>query len=40
MLELVDDVTEGLADMGSLDRVTRERLVGALTARLQQVGIQ
>jgi len=40
MLELVDDVTEGLSDLGSLDRVTRERLVTALTGRIQQVGIQ
>jgi hypothetical protein len=40
MLELVDGVTEGLSDMGSLDRVTRERLVTALTGRLQEVGIQ
>jgi hypothetical protein len=41
MLDLVDGVTEGLGDvMGSLDRVTRARLVAALTERLQQVGIQ
>jgi hypothetical protein len=41
MLELVDGVTEALGDaMGSLDRVTRDRLVTALTGRLQQVGIQ
>jgi len=40
MLDLVDAVTEGLSDMGSLDRVTRERLVTALTTRVQQVGVQ
>jgi hypothetical protein len=40
MLDLVDAVTEGLSDMGSLDRVTRERLVAALTTRVQQVGVQ
>jgi hypothetical protein len=40
MLDLVDGVTEGLSDMGSLDRVTRERLVAALTTRVQQVGVQ
>jgi hypothetical protein len=40
MLELVDGVTEGLSDLGTLDRVTRERLVTALTGRIQQVGIQ
>jgi hypothetical protein len=41
MLELVDGVTEGLGDaMGTLDRVTRERLVAELTARLQLVGIR
>jgi hypothetical protein len=40
MLDLVDAVTEGLSDMGSLDRVTRERLVTALTTRVRQVGVQ
>jgi hypothetical protein len=40
MLDLVDAVTEGLSEMGSLDRVTRERLVAALTTRVQQVGVQ
>ena len=29
-----------VADLGSLDRVTREGLVSALTARVQQVGIE
>jgi hypothetical protein len=40
MLDLVGGVTGGLADLGSLDRVTRERLVTALTTRVQEVGIQ
>jgi hypothetical protein len=40
LLDLVDGVTGGLADLGSLDRVTRERLVAALTTRVQEVGIQ
>jgi len=40
MLDLVDEVTGGLSDLGSLDRVTRERLVTALTTRVQQVGVQ
>jgi hypothetical protein len=40
MLELVDGVTEGLSDLGTLERVTRDRLVTALTGRIQQVGIQ
>lgn len=40
MLEMVDQITEALAELGSLDRVTRERLTSALVARLQQTGIQ
>ncbi len=40
MLEMVDRITGALADLGSLDRVTRERLTSALTTRLQQVGVQ
>jgi hypothetical protein len=40
MLERVDQMTEALAELGSLDRVTRQRLTAALTARLQQTGIQ
>ncbi|MEQ1856716.1 MAG: hypothetical protein ABL963_09605, partial [Longimicrobiales bacterium] len=40
MLERVDRITESLADLGSLDRVTRQRLTAALIARLQQVGLQ
>jgi hypothetical protein len=40
MLEMFDDITSALDGLGSLDRVTRERLVAALAARLQQVGIQ
>jgi hypothetical protein len=40
MLERVDRVTEALADLGTLDRVTRERLTAALITRLGQIGIQ
>lgn len=40
MLQMFDDITDSLEALGSLDRVTRERLTAALTARLQQVGIQ
>ena len=40
MLEMFDDITSALDRLGSLDRVTRDRLVEALRARLQQVGIQ
>jgi hypothetical protein len=40
MLERVDRITEALTEMGSLDRVTRQRLTAALTSRLQQNGIQ
>jgi hypothetical protein len=40
MLEMVDEITQALADLGSLDRVTRQRLTSALTTRLQQVGVQ
>lgn len=40
MLEMVDEITGALAELGSLDRVTRERLTSALTTRLQQVGVQ
>ena len=40
MLEMVDRITEALAELGSLDRVTRERLTTALVTRLQQTGIQ
>ncbi len=40
VLERVDRVTEALADLGTLDRVTRQRLTSALTARLQQIGLQ
>ena len=40
MLERVDAITDALARIGPLDRVTRERLTTALTTRLQQTGIQ
>lgn len=40
MWAMVDSITDALDALGSLDRVTRERLKGALVARLQQVGIQ
>jgi len=40
MWEMVDEITEALDALGSLDLVTRERLVAALAARLQQVGIE
>jgi hypothetical protein len=40
MLGMFDEITEALDALGSLDRVTRERLVSAMTARLQQVGIE
>jgi hypothetical protein len=40
MWNLVDQVTDALDAIGSLDRVTRERLTAALTTRLQQVGIR
>lgn len=40
MTQLFDDITDALDALGSLDRVTRDRLVAAMTARLQQVGIQ
>jgi len=40
MEERVDDITSALAALGSLDRVTRERLTTALLARLHEVGIR
>jgi hypothetical protein len=40
MLSMFDEITEALDALGSLDRVTRDRLVEAMTARLQQVGMQ
>ena len=40
MNDLFREITEALDALGSLDRVTRDRLVGAMNARLQQVGIQ
>jgi hypothetical protein len=40
MWSMVDSITDALDALGSLDRVTRDRLLGALTTRLQQVGMQ
>ncbi|HUF75636.1 MAG TPA: hypothetical protein VMM35_05125 [Longimicrobiales bacterium] len=40
MWDMVDEITESLDALGSLDRVTRERLVSAMEARLQDVGVQ
>ncbi|HSH76568.1 MAG TPA: hypothetical protein VLA09_12840, partial [Longimicrobiales bacterium] len=40
MWDMVDDITEALDALGSLDRVTRERLITAVKERLQNVGIQ
>jgi hypothetical protein len=37
---MVDEITESLDALGSLDRVTRERLVSAMRTRLQEVGVQ
>lgn len=39
MLELFDEITGSLGELGSRDGVTRDGLVGAMTARLQQVGL-
>ena len=40
MWDMVDEITESLDALGSLDRVTRERLVSAMVARLQETGVQ
>jgi hypothetical protein len=40
MWDMVDEITESLDALGSLDRVTRERLVAAMRTRLQEVGVQ
>jgi hypothetical protein len=40
MLAFFDEITDALDALGSLDRVTRDRLVQAMTARLQQVALQ
>jgi hypothetical protein len=40
MWDMVDEITESLDALGSLDRVTRERLVTAMRTRLQEVGVQ
>jgi hypothetical protein len=40
MWDMVDAITESLDELGSLDRVTRQRLTAALQARVQEVGHQ
>jgi hypothetical protein len=40
MWDMVDEITESLDALGSLDRVTRARLTAAMQERLQEVGIQ
>lgn len=40
MWDMVDAITESLDALGSLDRVTRERLTSATLARLQEGGVQ
>jgi hypothetical protein len=40
MWDMVDEITESLDALGSLDRVTRERLVTAMRTRLQEIGVQ
>jgi hypothetical protein len=40
MWGMVDEITASLDALGSLDRVTRERLVTAMVARLQELGIR
>jgi hypothetical protein len=40
MLAMFGDITDSLEVLGSLDRVTRDRLTSSLSARLQQVGIE
>jgi hypothetical protein len=40
MWGMVDEITASLDALGSLDRVTRERLVTAMVARLQERGIR
>ena len=40
MWDMVEEITESLDALGSLDRVTRERLVSAMVVRLQEVGVQ
>ena len=40
MWEMVEAITESLDALGSLDRVTRERLTAALRGRLQEVGVE
>jgi len=40
MWGMVDEITESLDALGSLDRVTRARLTAAMQERLQEVGVQ
>jgi hypothetical protein len=40
MWDMVDAITESLDALGSLDRVTRERLTSAMRTRLQEVGVE
>lgn len=40
MWDMVDQITDALDALGSLDLVTRERLVTALRTRLQEVGVR
>lgn len=40
MWDMVEAITESLDALGSLDRVTRERLTSAIQARLQEIGVQ
>jgi len=40
MWEMVEEITESLDALGSLDRVTRERLTSAMRTRLQEDGVR
>ncbi len=40
MWGLVNGITDALADLGTLDRVTRERLFSVLFDRMRRAGIQ
>ena len=40
MWDLVNGITGALADLGTLDRVTRERLFAVLFDRIRRAGIQ
>ena len=37
---MIDEITEALDALGTLDRVTRARLVDVLFARVAEIGIQ